>query len=227
MVKAISELLEEVQAGDMGGTEAERNFKRVAALKTINDNEVDDTAARLDAIDARLATIEQRAANEQRFTAMVESQQLVFNTVALVAAFHDAFGVPGALTPCLPDDARVALRLDLLDEEIGELRAALGRAVDMRRAGQPVPLEAFVAIARELADVQYVLDGTFLELGLGGVKGHLINAIHASNMSKLGADGKPVYRDDGKVLKGPDYLPPAQAIAEIIVGALDTAEHTG
>jgi predicted HAD superfamily Cof-like phosphohydrolase len=59
-----------------------------------------------------------------------------------------------------------------------------------------------------LTDLQYVLDGTYLSLGLASLKGKAFDEVHRSNMSKLGADGKPIYREDGKVLKGPDYSPP-------------------
>lgn len=171
---------------------------------------------RLEMIDARIGNLEQRIHNEQQFAAMVESQQLVFNTAALVEQFHLAFGVPVETTPCVPADDRCALRLDLIDEEVGELRRAVGRVLEMRAAGQDVPAELYVKIAKELTDVQYVIDGTFLEFGLGAAKGHLVNAVHASNMSKLG--------DDGKVLKGPNYEGPEAALAEILSAACSGAD---
>lgn len=153
---------------------------------------------------------------ERSLTALAESGQLAFNSVKLVETFHDAFGVPVEPAPCVPDDARVTLRLELLTEELGELRTALTMATSLRSTAKTIPPEAFVRIAKELADVQYVLDGTFIELGLGAVKGHLMNAVHMSNMTKLGPDGKPVYRGDGKVMKGENYVAPDEAIAEIL-----------
>ena len=60
-----------------------------------------------------------------------------------------------------------------------------------------------------LVDLQYVLDGAFLSLGLHKVKADAFAEVHRSNMSKLGADGKPVRREsDGKVLKGPNFFQP-------------------
>ena len=55
-------------------------------------------------------------------------------------------------------------------------------------------------------DLQYVLSGAAVALGLD-IQTAFIR-IHNSNMSKLGEDGKPVYREDGKIIKGPDYIPP-------------------
>lgn len=132
---------------------------------------------------------------EALLTAMVEDGILVTNSAALVAQFHTAFGVPVLDAPQIPAADRVALRVRLLREEFDEFIAA-------------VESRDFAAVAHELADLQIVLDGTFLEFGLGSLKPHLVNAVHASNMSKLGGDGQPVTRDDGKVMKGPNYQPP-------------------
>jgi len=62
------------------------------------------------------------------------------------------------------------------------------------------------AVAKEIADEIYVLFGTAVALGIDADKA--VRLVHASNMSKLGADGKPIYRGDGKVLKGPNYVEP-------------------
>ncbi len=61
------------------------------------------------------------------------------------------------------------------------------------------------ALTKELADILYVVHGTAVAFGLP--LDTVFNRVHASNMSKL-VDGKPLYRDDGKVLKGPNYQPP-------------------
>ena len=58
------------------------------------------------------------------------------------------------------------------------------------------------------ATFNMLLDGTFLEFGLHGLKQEAMEEVHASNMSKLGADGRPVLREDGKVLKGPGFRRP-------------------
>ena len=59
---------------------------------------------------------------------------------------------------------------------------------------------------KELADLVYVCY-QYAE-NLGWDLDEAVRRVHASNMSKLGSDGKPIYRDDGKVLKGPNYQPP-------------------
>jgi len=63
-----------------------------------------------------------------------------------------------------------------------------------------------VGVADALGDIVYVVYGMALELGIPLAE--VLAEIQASNLSKLGSDGKPVYREDGKVLKGPDYFPP-------------------
>ena len=106
-------------------------------------------------------------------------------------AWHHAFGVPAPTVPTL-DAERVRLRFKLLREEIDEAeRAALDGNV--------------AATVHELTDVQYVLDGTFVEFGVDALKVKAFNAVHKANMSKLGEDGRPVYREDGKVMKGPKF----------------------
>ena len=59
-----------------------------------------------------------------------------------------------------------------------------------------------------LGDMLYILCGTILEHGMQHKIEEVFEEIQRSNMSKLGADGKPIYRDDGKVLKGPNYFKP-------------------
>lgn len=116
------------------------------------------------------------------------------DTLSRVRTWHEHFSVPVRAVPALPED-RVGMRLAILEEEVRELREAV-EAGDM------------VEVLDALCDIQYVLDGTFLEFGLHEVKERAFDEVHASNMSKLGADGRPVLREDGKVLKGPDFFPP-------------------
>lgn len=87
------------------------------------------------------------------------------------------------------------MRLDILEEEVRELREAVA-------AGD------LVEVLDALCDIQYVLDGNFLEFGLHAQKAKAFAEVHASNMSKLGEDGQPVLREDGKVLKGPNFFRP-------------------
>lgn len=124
------------------------------------------------------------------------------DTLSIVREWHEAFDVPVQDAPVIPD-GRVQMRLAILEEEVAELRAAV-------EAGN------MVEVLDALCDIQYVLDGTFLEFGLHGLKDQAMAEVHASNMSKLGADGRPVLREDGKVLKGPSFFPPD--LARILAG---------
>ncbi len=65
-----------------------------------------------------------------------------------------------------------------------------------------------IEIADALGDMLYILCGTILEHGLQHKIEEVFDEIQRSNMSKLGEDGKPIYREDGKVLKGPNYFKP-------------------
>ncbi|WP_170331964.1 nucleoside triphosphate pyrophosphohydrolase family protein [Ruegeria arenilitoris] len=116
------------------------------------------------------------------------------DTLAIVKEWHEAFDVPVVNAPSIPKE-RAQMRLAILEEEVAELRAA-------------VEIGDLVEVLDALCDIQYVLDGTFLEFGLHSHKQDAMKEVHASNMSKLGADGRPVLREDGKVLKGPDFRQP-------------------
>ena len=65
-----------------------------------------------------------------------------------------------------------------------------------------------VGIADALGDQLYILCGTILKHGMENIIEEVFDEIHKSNMSKLGADGEPILREDGKILKGPGYVPP-------------------
>ena len=117
-------------------------------------------------------------------------------TIECVAEFHRSFGLPVSETVNISDGKVNQLRINLLQEELDELKEALADG-------------DLVEVLDALTDLQYVLDGAVLSFGLQGVKDAAFNEVHRSNMSKLGADGKPIYREgDGKVLKGPDYFKP-------------------
>jgi predicted HAD superfamily Cof-like phosphohydrolase len=66
-----------------------------------------------------------------------------------------------------------------------------------------------VEVADALGDMMYILCGTILSHGMQHIIEEIFEEIQASNMSKLGADGKPIYREDGKVMKGPNYFKPS------------------
>lgn len=116
-------------------------------------------------------------------------------SIDLVWEFHEKFHLPINKKPFIDNSSLNTLRMDLIEEEMIELDAAL-----MER-DQAKVLDA-------LTDLQYVLDGAFLALGFADMKDAALEEVHRSNMSKLGEDGKPCYREDGKVLKGPNYTPP-------------------
>lgn len=113
-----------------------------------------------------------------------------------VAAFHSAFGLGISPKPTAQLDADlVKLRFNLMKEENEEyLEAALTNDL--------------VEVADALGDMLYILCGTMLEHGMQDKIEAVFEEIQCSNMSKLGADGKPVYREDGKVMKGPNYQKP-------------------
>ena len=117
------------------------------------------------------------------------------DTIELAREFHSSFGLPDLPKPDLSNRAVCQLRLDLLTEELNELREGIEKSD---------PVEVLDA----LTDIQYVLDGTYLSLGFSHLKAQAYDEVHRSNMSKLDSKGKPIYREDGKILKGPNYFKP-------------------
>ncbi|MBK9149009.1 MAG: nucleoside triphosphate pyrophosphohydrolase family protein [Flavobacteriales bacterium] len=124
---------------------------------------------------------------------------------AHVRAFHDAFGIANAQSPTGNiGDRDALLRYKLIREENEEyLEAALRGDL--------------VEVADALGDILYILCGTLLKHGLEHKIDAVFREIQRSNMSKLGADGKPIYRADGKVMKGPGYFKPD--IAALLEGS--------
>ncbi|MDD3668777.1 MAG: nucleoside triphosphate pyrophosphohydrolase family protein [Alphaproteobacteria bacterium] len=120
-----------------------------------------------------------------------------------VRAFHKAMGLP--LNAPFSADL-LAFRRRLIVEETDELLAELDTAAAQIAAGEKVSRAVFENICKEMADVMYITCGLAVSFGLPVEAA--FDATHASNMSKLGPDGKPVYRADGKVLKGPGYRAP-------------------
>jgi predicted HAD superfamily Cof-like phosphohydrolase len=107
--------------------------------------------------------------------------------------FHDAFGHPVANTPTLSVNHK--LRYELMAEENLEYYDAV-------EAGD------LVETADALADQLYILCGTIVAHGMQHIIEKVFAEVHDSNMSKLGTDGKPIYREDGKIMKGLDYRKP-------------------
>lgn len=110
-----------------------------------------------------------------------------------VVDFHATFGHPIGERASIPPQPLLDLRLGLIREELAELFAALND-------------NSIVEMADALTDMLYVI------YGFGAVAGINLDLtfaeVHRSNMSKLGEDGKPILREDGKILKGPNYSPP-------------------
>jgi predicted HAD superfamily Cof-like phosphohydrolase len=114
----------------------------------------------------------------------------------MLEEFHTVFGAHVEHTPTANLDAEtVALRVSLIQEELDEYREA-AEAHDL------------VAVADALSDLMYVVLGTYVSHGLQDLAEALFAEVHASNMSKLDANGQVLYRRDGKVLKSDLWRPP-------------------
>ena len=118
------------------------------------------------------------------------------NQIEQVRKFHNAFGIKNKYSPHAVLESNVVdLRHRLMHEENEEYLEACKNG-------------DLVEIADALGDMMYILCGTILSHGLQDKMEDIFEEIQRSNMSKLGADGKPVYREDGKILKGPNYFKP-------------------
>ncbi len=98
------------------------------------------------------------------------------------------------------------LRKRLLEEELAELNVEIDSAVDNLKNGKKVDRELYLRMVKELADLQYVVSGFAVSFGIDLQE--IFDLVHESNMSKLDDNGKPLKREDGKFLKGPNYHPP-------------------
>ena len=118
------------------------------------------------------------------------------NQLKSVKIFHEAFGIKISNKPTLELSKDILkLRHSLMVEENNEYL----KAVEERN---------LIEVADALGDMLYILCGTILTHGFQNLIEDIFNEIQSSNMSKLGDDGKPIYRNDGKVLKGPNYKKP-------------------
>lgn len=117
-------------------------------------------------------------------------------TIEAVETFHNAFGIENNYAPTTElTEAEILLRYKLMREENEEyLEAAQNGDI--------------VEIADALGDQLYILCGTILKHGLQHKIAEVFQEIQRSNMSKLDADGKPIYREDGKVMKSELYFRP-------------------
>ena len=110
-----------------------------------------------------------------------------------VKKFMQTFGQDVNTKPSFPDDRIVNLRNSLIEEELSELKEA-------------VKNKDITEVADALTDILYVTYGAGHAFGINLDK--CFNEVQNSNMSKLGSDGKPIYNDKGKVMKGPNYFKP-------------------
>lgn len=129
----------------------------------------------------------------------------------LVREFHERFALA---INADPDYALRSLRFNLIEEEYDEvfdellpdyLKPPGPSYTDPEWADDPTSRRE--KLAKELADLVIVTYGTAISLGID--LDEAVRRVHESNMSKLGPEGLPLYREDGKVLKGPDYREPS------------------
>ncbi|WP_426398205.1 pyrophosphatase [Ralstonia sp. R-29] len=136
-----------------------------------------------------------------------------------IADMNAMYKLPAQATPGLPADPADRLRkfkATLLDEinEIDDIVAACERNAE--------PIDVLVAVADLLGDVIVYCRSEALKYGIPLEE--VLSVIMDSNESKLGADGKPIYDDNGKFLKGPNYWKPEPKIRELLQAALANAE---
>lgn len=118
------------------------------------------------------------------------------DAIQAVEKFHNAFGIDNNHTPTVElSESDIALRHRLMQEENEEY-------LEAARNGD------LVEVADALGDMLYILCGTILKHGLQDKIEEVFEEIQRSNMSKLDKEGKPIYREDGKVMKSDQYFKP-------------------
>ena len=118
------------------------------------------------------------------------------DTIGAVEEFHNAFGISNNYEPTAElTESDILLRYKLMREENEEYLEAAQKG-------------DLVEVADALGDMLYILCGTILKHGLQDKMAEVFQEIQRSNMSKLDANGKPIYREDGKVLKSELYFKP-------------------
>ena len=110
-----------------------------------------------------------------------------------VKQFMQTFGQEVKIKASFSDEKTNQLRLDLISEELEELKNAMAS-------------KDLLEVADALTDILYVTYGAGHAFGINLDK--CFDEVQNSNMSKLGSDGKPIYNESGKVMKGPDYFKP-------------------
>ena len=110
-----------------------------------------------------------------------------------VKKFMQTFGQEVKIKASFPSEKIVSLRIDLINEELTELKQAVQKQ-DLKE------------VADALTDILYVTYGAGHAFGIDLDK--CFEEVQNSNMSKLGEDGKPIFNEDGKIMKGPNYFKP-------------------
>ena len=110
-----------------------------------------------------------------------------------VKKFMETFGQEIKEKACFPNEKIISLRYDLIKEELDELKEAIDKK-DIKE------------VADALTDILYVTYGAGHAFGIN--LDDCFKEVQSSNMSKLGIDGKPIYNEKGKVMKGPNYYKP-------------------
>ena len=183
---------------DRNKSEFADNWDRIFSKKTA----VDDAADVMSGTDPVIENYDPASFLKEKIT--VQFDDLFESTnFELAGDFMSSFGQEVLDTPTLPSAHLAKLRLELIREEFEELTVATN-AMDI------------VEIADALTDILYVVYGAGHAFGID--LDECYHEVHRSNMSKLGADGKPIYREDGKILKGPDYFHPN--LKDILDGAI-------
>lgn len=122
-----------------------------------------------------------------------------------IKEFNDAFIRKSNQDPTVE---LLKFRKRLINEEVQELFSDIDTAISILENGDKIPKKLLVNMLKELADVQYVVSGMSVDVRPLKNLDEAFKRVHNSNMSKLGLDGKPIYREDGKVIKGPNYKEP-------------------
>jgi len=145
---------------------------------------------------------------ENQFQMSQSSQLSLFDTIEYVREFHEAFGLPVRQTPTadIPEKESL-LRFNLMKEENEEYLEAV-------KEGN------VVEVADALGDMLYILCGTLNAHGMQHKIAEVFEEIQRSNMSKLDENGKPIYREDGKVMKSNRYFKPD--IKSVLFGKEET-----
>ncbi|MDG1031335.1 MAG: nucleoside triphosphate pyrophosphohydrolase family protein [Flavobacteriaceae bacterium] len=116
--------------------------------------------------------------------------------IEAVKIFHEVYKLSYKENPTTDIGLdKIKLRFNLMAEENQEYFQAAKK-------------NDLVEVADALGDMLYILCGTIIEHGMQDKIEEVFNEIQKSNLSKLGKDGKPIYRNDGKVMKGPNYFKP-------------------